>query len=190
MRDAKHARGFCDAAPKHNRHPLAERKRCMNKTVLIAVVAAIVLFLGLTGGGFFLLWSKIAAMDAQYKLALGIEEETVPQEEDVEAEGPPAVGVMFPLDAFIVNLAGDNGKRYLRTTIQLELSEGRSEEIVNQRLAQVRDVILMILPTKEFDEIRSVEGKTTLRQEILQRLNALFAAEVVANLYFTEFVIQ
>ena len=48
----------------------------------------------------------------------------------------------------------------------------------------------MILPTKEFDEIRSVEGKTTLRQEILQRLNALFAAEVVANLYFTEFVIQ
>jgi flagellar FliL protein len=162
----------------------------MNKTVLIAVVAAVVIFLGLTGGGFFLLWSKIAAMDAQYKLALGIEDEQAPKEAEVEAEGPPAVGVMFPLDAFIVNLAGDNGKRYLRTTIQLELAEGQTAETVNQRLAKVRDVILMILPTKEFEEIRSVEGKTALRQEILQQLNTLLAAEVVANLYFTEFVIQ
>ena len=32
------------------------------------------------------------------------------------------MGVMFPLDPFIVNLAGSAGKRFLKVTISLELS--------------------------------------------------------------------
>ena len=48
----------------------------------------------------------------------------------------------------------------------------------------------MILPTKRFDDIRTVEGKTSLRNEILAKLNSLLGLEGVANIYFTEFVIQ
>lgn len=97
---------------------------------------------------------------------------------------------MFPLDTFVVNLADSGGKRYLRATLQLELVPEQVAETFEQRLPQIRDVILTILPTKTFEDIRTVAGKAALREEILQRLNTLLNVEGVANIYFTEFVIQ
>ena len=97
---------------------------------------------------------------------------------------------MFPLDTFIVNLADEKSKRYLKVTMQIELKEGEPLELLEKRLVQVRDIILMILPTKRFQEIRSADGKTLLRQEIMTRLNDLFKKEAVHNIYFTEFVVQ
>jgi flagellar basal body-associated protein FliL len=48
----------------------------------------------------------------------------------------------------------------------------------------------MILPSKRFDEIASMEGKTALRDEIIAKLNSLFPQNVVADIFFTEFVVQ
>jgi flagellar basal body-associated protein FliL len=48
----------------------------------------------------------------------------------------------------------------------------------------------MILPSKRFEEIASVEGKTALRDEIMDKLNSLFPRIVISNIFFTEFVVQ
>jgi flagellar FliL protein len=48
----------------------------------------------------------------------------------------------------------------------------------------------MILPSKQFEEIASMEGKMALRDEIIARLNSLFSKKVVTNIFFTEFVVQ
>ena len=48
----------------------------------------------------------------------------------------------------------------------------------------------MILPSKQFDDIASMEGKIALRDEIMAKLNSLFAKNVVTNIFFTEFVVQ
>jgi len=89
-----------------------------------------------------------------------------------------------------VNLADAGRSRYLRVTMDLELAESNDAGKLNQRLSQVRDSILMILPTKQFDDIASMEGKMALRDEIMAKLNSLFAKNVVTNIFFTEFVVQ
>jgi flagellar basal body-associated protein FliL len=48
----------------------------------------------------------------------------------------------------------------------------------------------MILPSKRFEEIASMEGKTALRDEIINKLNSLFPRTVITNIFFTEFVVQ
>ena len=153
----------------------------MNKKVVAVMAAVMVLFMALVGGGFYMMWMKIAALAPPEEIA----------EEDMdEAAEMAAVGEMFALDTFVVNLADPSGKRYLRATLQLELAPEQPAETFEQRLPQIRDVILTILPTKTFEDIRTVAGKSALREEILQRLNSLLNVEGVANIYFTEFVIQ
>lgn len=154
----------------------------MNKTVLIIVIVVSVLLVGAVGGGFFLMWSKLSSLETAQ-----VEAE---EAEAAEVEEAETIGTIFPLETFIVNLADDNGKRYLRVTMNLELAAIELEEELNQRLPQIRDIILMILPTKRFEEIRSVDGKLSLRSELMTRLNALLNQEGVKNIYFTEFVVQ
>lgn len=153
----------------------------MDKKAVAIMAAVLLVFMALVGGGFYVMWMKIAALAPPEEIA----------EEEMDGEGEmAAVGEMLPLDTFVVNLADTSGKRYLRATMQLELAPEQTAESFEQRLPQIRDVILTILPTKTFADIRTVDGKTALRSEIMQRLNTLLNVEGVVNIYFTEFVIQ
>ncbi len=154
----------------------------MNKTVLIIAAVVLVLIFGATGGGFYMMWSKLSSLETAQA---GEEEEA-----EVEEAETPAIGVIFPLETFIVNLADDGGKRYLRVTMNLELKVADMEAEFNQRLPQIRDVILTVLPNKKFEDIRTVDGKLGLRNEIISRLNQILKEESVSNIYFTEFVVQ
>ena len=153
----------------------------MNKKAMIIMATVAFVFMTLVGGGFYMMWMKIASLQPP--------EEITEEEMEEEAE-TVVIGEMFPLDTFVVNLADPKGKRYLRTTMQLELAPEQTVETFEQRLPQIRDIILTVLPTKQSQEIRTVDGKTALRQEIMFRLNDLLKVESVANIYFTEFVIQ
>ena len=89
-----------------------------------------------------------------------------------------------------MNLADKGGNRYLRVTIDLELDSEELESEVAKRLPQVRDSILTILPTKRFEDISSAQGKTALRDQMLERINGMLARGQITNIYFKEFVIQ
>jgi flagellar FliL protein len=54
----------------------------------------------------------------------------------------------------------------------------------------VRNGVLMVLPAKKYVDIATVEGKDALRQELVAKLNSFLKSDSVANIYFTEFVIQ
>ncbi len=155
----------------------------MNKTLLVVLIVVSVVVLGAVGGGFFMMWSKISNLQAAAD-----EAEVAEEEEGVEEEA--SLGTLFPLETFIVNLADDGGKRYLRVTMNLELAAVEMEEEFSRRLPQIRDVVLMVLPSKRFEDVRTVDGKMALREEIIDRLNQLLRTQSVHNIYFTEFVIQ
>ena len=144
------------------------------------VAVLFVVMLGLTAG-LFMIWTKLSTSNAAATPVTG---------QDTSLAATDKLGPIYPLDTFIVNLADEDGKRYLRITMNLELTQNKFEGQMNHRLPQVRDSILTILPTKRFDDIRTAEGKTLLRNEIITKLNSLFGGESVANIYFTEFVIQ
>ncbi|MCD8567877.1 MAG: flagellar basal body-associated FliL family protein [Geovibrio sp.] len=95
------------------------------------------------------------------------------------------------MESFVVNLADPGGSRYLRVTLQLELTavKGLKDEI-DKRVPQIRDVIITILSSKRYEEINSAQGKMIMKQQIMRRINSLLAAGQIANVYVTEFVIQ
>lgn len=151
-----------------------------NKLIFLVVAVLLVLTIGLAAG-FFMMWHKLSALSTQANMAA--------TSETGKAQAA-ALGPLYSLDTFIVNLADDGRSRYLRVTMDLELAESMDAGKLTQRLSQVRDSILMILPSKQFDDIAGMEGKIALRDEILAKLNSLFVNDVVTNIFFTEFVVQ
>jgi flagellar protein FliL len=152
----------------------------MSKTLMIIIISVVLLFMGAVGGGFFILWNKISQLPRDPATV-----EEIPVEEEENAIGP-----LYSLDTMIVNLADRGGKRYLRVTMALELSDPEAMTTIESRLPQVRDAILMILPTKNFEDVSTTEGKIVLRKQIMEKINSLMTKGQVTNLYFTEFVVQ
>lgn len=153
----------------------------MSNKILISVVTVLFfVMLGLTAG-LFMIWTKLSDTKAEANEVISEEKQQMVKE---------SLGPTFSLDTFIVNLADEGGKRYLRITMDLELTKDAKVAEIKKRLPQMRDSILMILPTKNFADIRTAEGKTLLRNEIIANLNVLFGHESVSNIYFTEFVVQ
>lgn len=112
-------------------------------------------------------------------------------------DGPPESAVpefapttMVALAPFIANLAQEDGARYIKTTMQLELGGSSAPAWLEQRTPQIRDLILTLLTSKTFDEIQSPEGKQVLRDAIIRRANQALQADVVQAVYFTEFIVQ
>ena len=151
-----------------------------NKLIFLVVAVLLVLTIGLTAG-FFMMWNKLSDLNVQATMA------ATSNNGKVQAA---ALGPLYSLDTFIVNLADAGRNRYLRVTMDLELAASTDAGTLSERLPQVRDSILMILPSKQFDEIAGMEGKIALRDEIIDKLNSLFARTVVTNIFFTEFVVQ
>ncbi|HLY37756.1 MAG TPA: flagellar basal body-associated FliL family protein [Candidatus Binatia bacterium] len=112
---------------------------------------------------------------------------------DVVDEVPakrPEVGALLALDPFIANLADDDGKRYLKATVQLEFFAGRVPDAMNARLPQMRDLLLTLFTSKRFADIRTIEGKARLRDEIINRANRALRRDLVKAVYFTEFIVE
>lgn len=148
--------------------------------MLLAIAVMLVVTIGLVAG-FFMMWSKLSDMNTP---AQEVADTETDESQKVQ------LGPLFSLDTFIVNLADSERNRYLRVTMDLELMAETDMNKLSERLPQIRDRILMILPSKRFEDIASMEGKTALRDEIIGKLNGLFPSEVISNIFFTEFVVQ
>lgn len=148
--------------------------------MFLVIAVMLVVTVGLAAG-FFMVWGKLSDMNSVANAGVN---------PDAAQNQTAQLGPLFTLDTFIVNLADVERNRYLRVSMDLELTKPTDTDKINERLSQIRDRILMILPSKTFEEIASVEGKTALRDEIISKLNGLFQTEVITNIFFTEFVVQ
>ena len=149
------------------------------------IIGIIVGLLVLGGGGYYAYINFFKEKPAEEKPADGEEtKETAPVEKDVN------LGMMFPLDPFVVNLAGSEGKRFLKVTISLELSTPKVNLELNENIQKVTDSILVLLSSKAFEDVYSVQGKFKLKDEITTRVNRFLVVGHVKDAYFTEFIIQ
>ena len=153
----------------------------MSNKILLILIGVILLIVIAMGGGFFMMWSKMSSMNV-----VNSEE----ADNDMEEEVVETMGPTKKLETFIVNLGDKGGKRYLRVSMDLELENEESAKVVDKWLPKLRDAVLMILPTKKYEDIGTVQGKSALRNEILTKLNELMEPEAIKNIYFTEFVVQ
>ena len=150
------------------------------------IIGIIVGLLVLGGGGYYAYTNFFQEKPAEEKPAEGEEgkKEEAPAEEDLD------LGVMFPMDPFIVNLAGSEGKRFLKVTIFLELSTPEVREEIKGKIQKVTDSILVLLSSKAFEDVYSVQGKFKLKGEITTRVNRFLVVGHIKDAYFTEFIIQ
>lgn len=167
--------------------PASKKGGFLKKKKLLLIIIAVVVIGGGAGAFFFLKGgSDTAADEAQ--------DATVEQTADARGKGAGSdtVGAVsnIKLEPFIVNLVDNSGTRYLKLTLNLELvSPGMVSEIERQD-ARIRDSVIVLLSSKSYAEIGTVEGKYQLRDEIVQRINQFVGGNGVKTAYFTEFVIQ
>ena len=153
----------------------------MSNKIIIIILAVILLFMIMMGAGFFMMWNKMSSALLQSETDIeNIEEES----------GSESIGPIFSLGTFIVNLSDEGGKRYLRVSMDAELSGEELNEEIEKRLPQIKDNILMIIPSKPFNSLNSPEGKIALRNQLLSSINEVLNSGSIMNIYFTEFVIQ
>ena len=143
--------------------------------VLLLVIVAVVLIGGGAGA-----WSGLVPGGSQREAKTG----------QVREEGTPEVGAILPLDSFIANLGDEDGKRYLKATLQVEFFDRRVPDEFHDRSAQMRDLLVTLFTSKTFNEVRTPEGKEVLREEIINRMNRTLHKDLVKAVYFTEFIVQ
>jgi flagellar FliL protein len=149
-----------------------KKKGSVLKWIIIGIVTVVVL-----GGGAsaaFLLLKSGAPADGKKPAELN----------------KPVVAVFYPLDPYIVNLIDNEGERYLKVVMQLELSDPSVVEELNLVKPRLRDAILDLLSAKTYKEMMDPLGKQRLRDEIMMRGNMFTTKGKVTKVYFTEFVIQ
>jgi len=98
-------------------------------------------------------------------------------------------GFMYKLDPFIVNLFDDQGVCYLEVRLDIELWD-ITEEATEKKTPKILDSLIVLLPSKKYGEIGSLEGKAWLREEIPFRLNRIPGEGKAREVYFTDFVVQ
>ncbi len=149
------------------------------------IIGIIVGLLVLGGGGYYAYTNFFQEKPAEEKPAEGEE-----GKEEAPAEEGLFLGVMFPMDPFVVNLAGSEGKRFLKVTISLELSTPEVHLEIKENIQKVTDSILILLSSKAFEDVYSVQGKFKLKDEITTRVNRFLVVGHIKDAYFTEFIIQ
>ena len=137
--------------------------------------------LGVTGLGAF--WV--------YSATIGWHAPEITEEQKLAASGAETGPLVYTMDKFTVNLAGEP-KRTIRIEVNLEMlgKEGFEEIINSDNRAKARDSIVRILNDKTYADLESIQGKLFLKDRIATDVNALLDRGVVKDVYFSEFVVQ
>lgn len=101
----------------------------------------------------------------------------------------PAANI-FPLEPFIVNIYDGQELRYLKVKVELEMAGPVIKPEIEGRLAPIRDSILILLSAKTLQDVQDVQGKNTLKDEILNAINKNIPPGKIVKVYFTDFVVQ
>ena len=78
----------------------------------------------------------------------------------------------------------------MKLTVNLELGSPAAQSELTAQTTQVRDSLIILLSSKSYTDIGTVEGKYQMRDEIVARVNQFLTKSKVKTAYFTEFVVQ
>jgi flagellar FliL protein len=107
---------------------------------------------------------------------------------EYEEGSRPVDTSMTNLGNYTVNLRDSSG-RVLAMKIEVE-SDAASSLKVEERMAQLRDSIILLASDYSYTELEGIDGKFRLKDDIHARINAVLEPTQVRRVYFTEFVVQ
>jgi flagellar protein FliL len=107
---------------------------------------------------------------------------------DEQGKSEEFIGSLIPMETFLVNLAGSRGNKVAKINLELEVDGPKVTEEIEKRKPQVRDIIIILLSSKTFDQVSTKEGKDFLRDEIRDTVNSFLTKGHIKRVYFTEFI--
>lgn len=159
------------------------------KSGIIKLVIIILAVLIVVGGGVFAYFTFFAASDVEEVSGMA---DSDPLASQTNQRASLQSGIMYDFPAFIVNLADPAGSKYLRVALSVEIPP-KNEKMqleIEQKLPKIKDAIITVLSSKTYEEISLPQGKISLKQEILRRINSNLASGRLMDVYITEFVVQ
>ncbi len=151
----------------------------------------LVLLVILVGIGGFIAWKMMSMEQASAPAAQEAPTKTadteIPEPEDENPDAPP---ILVDIADITINLADTDVSRFLRAKIKLEVRSPEAQAKVEQNMIKINDMVITVLSSKTFAEIRTPQGKYDLKEDLIYRINRLVGGKPVKNLYFTDFVSQ
>jgi flagellar FliL protein len=155
------------------------------------LMIGLVALIGIAGGGagtVFLL-PKPAAAPAEGEHAEAADEGAHAKPAKGGKGGPFSERVV-QLEPFVVNVTADGYPRYLKVQVAFEMSAPEGKADLEERVAQVRDLIILLLSSKRLEDLSDFEGKALLKDDMREQVNQLIGKGQVESVLFTEFVVQ
>ncbi len=153
---------------------------------LLVLILAVVISMGAGGGAVYFLLGPARAGTAEESAA---EEEGAPAEAGA-AEAADLAARTYSLEPFVVNVQGEAYPRYLKVTIDLQADSPETVAEIESHLSQIRDAVIVLLSSRRLEDITDFEGKAVLKEDLLDRLNALLEKGRIEAVLFSEFVVQ
>jgi flagellar basal body-associated protein FliL len=90
----------------------------------------------------------------------------------------------------VVNLSGTGSSRYLRTNFKVASADSKIGDIMKENESPLRDAAITILSSQAPSALDNPGGREAVRKQLITKFNSLLGAEVIEQIYFSEFVIQ
>lgn len=169
-----------------------------SKKKLIIIIISVLLLGVLGAGGFFgYKWwmgrSHAPAAENATEKAEGQGGEAKAKGEgsaDNASAGPEGVGELVSIPPLLVNLAEPQGRRYLKLALDIEVKDKIAADELNKSMPKVKDALILLLSSKTYEDLGSLENKILLKKEVVERLTLVLGEQKVLRVYITEIVVQ
>ena len=112
-----------------------------------------------------------------------------------DVKGPPADPIFLPIDSYRVKLK--DGNIYLKTTIQLMLSEQKVAVFLEKNKVAVKDRVTSILKTTSIRDVEKSDTRQLLRQKIIEGIKSILPVDpewsdsnTIRKVLFEEFQLE
>ncbi|MGE4264753.1 MAG: flagellar basal body-associated protein FliL [Desulfovibrio sp.] len=165
-----------------------------SKKKLIIIILSVVLLGVLGAGGFFgYQWWMARPASPASDNATEQKAEAAHAEKGEKGEGataPDGAGELVSIPPLLVNLAEPQGRRYLKLALDIEVKDKAAADLLNKNMPKVKDALLLLLSSKTYEDLGSLENKILLKKEIVERLTLVLGEQQVLRVYITEIVVQ
>jgi flagellar FliL protein len=104
--------------------------------------------------------------------------------------GPEVSGPVVALDPFVVNLDEPGTSRYIKITLQVELTSAEAEHPLEKSKQLIRDMFLSHLSGLKLADCLGATAKDKLRTELMAKLESIVGPGKIRRMFFQEFVVQ
>lgn len=165
-----------------------EKKGGKFKKIIIIVVALVVIGGGAFGGYMLFENNKKKANNANQAPVNNV----INPQQTNNGVYPQQVVVSsktYSLDEFLVNLADEDGKRFLKAKVYIGYEEKKLDKELETKKPILRDTVISVLRSKKAADINP-KNVDKIKAEIINRISPMLEKGRINSVYFDDLIVQ